>query len=345
MRGILLVSLFASSTLLAACSTNTYPIFPAEMTTRNTATFDAANAYQKGDGIPRDYERAERLYGKAGAAGDARALNNLGVMALRGEGRAVNYSTAAGHFRKAAEAGSAAAHYNLALMHDTGVGFPLNPAAAAREYRTAAEMGLPEAQYRLAVMYENGIGVRRNDGEARRLYEMAAVRGQTASYSKLASLSKVEPGNIRTVRALLATDNCDACSDDKAIAGVASRDYVGLSALAEKGDASARYNLAVRLLNGDHANRDPSEAARLFTLSARQGYAPAQRQLAQMHLRGQAVAKSKVIAHAWLNLAAKSTGDEARLARDQMVELEVSMTTSEIKEAQEIAASWYRENR
>lgn len=346
MRGILLVSLFASSALLASCSTQSiYPIFPAEVTSGNTATYDAAHRYQTGDGVPRDYAKAEKLYGKASAKGDARAETNLGVMALRGEGRNVNYSTAAAHFRKAAEAGSAAAHYNLGLMHDSGIGFAHNPSSAVREYRMAAEQGLAEAQYRLAVMFEHGYGTPADPSEAKRLYEMAAVGGKSEAYRNVSSLAGKDIRNEAVLRSLLAVDNCDACDGDASASGLAARDYNGLKALADKGDAPARYNLAVRLLNGDHANQDPSEAARLFTLSARQGYAPAQRQLAQLHLRGQAVAKSKVLAHSWLNLAAKSGGSEADTARAQMEELEVSMTTSEIAEAQKIAAGWYSKGR
>lgn len=340
MRGIILVSLLAGTAFIASCSTNTYPIFPAEVTTRNTATYDAAYAYQNGVGVPRDYEKAARMYRMAAAKGDPRAENNLGVMALRGDGRSPSYSTAASHFRRAAKEGSAAAHYNLGLMHDAGLGFPHNPAAAVREYRAASEMGLAEAQYRLATMFENGIGTPRNAGEARRLYQMAAIGGKTDAY---ASLTSLRAGPIRDeahLRSLVAIDNCLECASDESMSGVAARDYNELRNLADIGDAPARYNLAVRLLNGNHANQDPSEAARLFTLSARQGYAPAQRQLAQMHLRGQAVAKSKVLAHAWLNLAAKSDGAEASKARGQLEELEVAMTVSEIREAQEIAASW-----
>jgi TPR repeat protein len=346
MRGILLVTLFASSALLASCSTQTiYPIFPAEVTNGNTATYDAAHRYQTGDGVPRDYAKAEKLYGKASAKGDARAENNLGVMALRGDGRNVNYSTAASHFRKSAEAGSAAAHYNLGLMYDSGIGFSHNPTAAVREYRIAAEQGLAEAQYRLAVMFEHGYGTSPNAQEAKRLYQMAAVRGQSEAYRNISSLANKDIRNEATLRALLAVDNCGDCTSNDAMSGVAARDYNGLKKMADKGDAPARYNLAIRLLNGSHANQDPSEAARLFTLSARQGYAPAQRQLAQMHLRGQAVAKSKVLAHSWLNLAAKSGGKEADTARVQMEELEVSMTSSEIAEAQKIAAGGYSKGR
>lgn len=345
MRGILLVSILASSTLIASCSTQTYPIFSAETTNGNTATYDAAYRYQIGDGVPRDYARASKLYGKASAKGDARAETNLGVMAMRGEGRSVSYSAAASHFRKAAAAGSAAAHYNLGLMYDSGIGYSRNPPAAVREYRIGAEQGLAEAQYRLAVMFDHGIGTHSDPHEAKRLYEMAAVGGKSDAYKHLTSLNGAEIRDENTLRSLLAVDHCNDCAESQADTGMASRDYNGLKALADKGDAPARYNLAVRLLNGDHANQDPSEAARLFILAARQGYAPAQRQLAQMHLRGQAVGKSKVLAHSWLNLASKSGGSEAETARAQMEELEVSMTTSEISEAQKLAAEWYSRGR
>jgi TPR repeat protein len=91
-------------------------------------------------------------------------------------------------------------------------------------------------------------------------------------------------------------------------------------------------------MTGNGANKDDAEAARLFTLASRQGYAPAQRQLAQMYLRGDAVGKSKIIAHSLLNLAAKGTGAEADAARQEMEKLEQAMSASEIAEAQKLAA-------
>jgi hypothetical protein len=58
-----------------------------------------------------------------------------------------------------------------------------------------------------------------------------------------------------------------------------------------------------------------------------------------MYLRGQAVGKSKVLAHMWLNLAARSDGEEGRAALGEMEALEQTMTTSEIDQAQDLAAS------
>jgi len=61
---------------------------------------------------------------------------------------------------------------------------------------------------------------------------------------------------------------------------------------------------------------------------------------AQMHLRGEGVGRSKVLAHAWLNLAARDRGEEGRAARNEMDALETSMETEEIEKAQRIAADY-----
>jgi TPR repeat protein len=110
-----------------------------------------------------------------------------------------------------------------------------------------------------------------------------------------------------------------------------------LEELAMSGDMSARYNLGVRHLNGEGVVKDPSEAARHFTLAARAGHAPSQRQLAQMHMRGQAVTQSKVLAHHWLNLASRQDSADGRAARAEMERLEITMSPEQVSEAQALS--------
>lgn len=334
------VLLIAASALLGGCASSrlVYPVIPAEDTAPRILSFESGYRAENGIGVPKDYAAAKAAYSAAAQAGDVRAMNNLGVMAMQGRGGRVDPAEARRHFRRAAEAGSANGHYNLGLLFETGLGGAPDLVAAAYEYRMAAEMGHAMAQYRLARMLESGHGVPKSLTEARRLYEMAAVRGDRASAVRLEALN----GTVRNLgpssaSSLLAVDHCDCrLAPEKAMA---ARGIESLKALAASGDAPARYNLGVRLLKGEASNQDPSEAARLFTLAARQGYAPAQRQLAHMHLRGQAVAKSKVLAHAWLNLAARQDTAEGRAARSEMESLEVTMTLDEIAEAQRIAVS------
>ena len=332
-KSIALVIAAAASSLLAGCSigpTVTYPIFPAETTTRANAAFDTGYIFENGLGVPRDYRKAIEHY-KAALSDkkDARAANNLGVMAAQGRGSAASVSSALSYFRKGAEGGSAAAHYNIGLIRDAGVGVGRSPAIAIAEYRIAAEMGHADAQRRLSQMLRAGDGVSDDASEARRLEQMAEARGLSATGTS------IDPARALS---LLAVEHCASCSTDGQ-RKMAERQAAGLTELSDGGDAVAQYNLGVQYLRGEGLNVDPSQAARLFTLSARQGYSAAQRQLGQMHLRGQAVAKSKVLAHAWLNLASKNDDAEGAAARAEMDSLEVSMSPSEIREAQEVARS------
>lgn len=340
MRKIYAVSGLVIAVALSGCAQPTlvYPIFKAEDTGRHAVSFEDAYRYEHGIGVPRDYARAIALYRDADRAGDVRATVNLGVMEVQGRGSAVSPSSAFSLFAKAAKAGSANGHYNLGLAYDAGVGKSPDPVAAAYEYRMAAEMGHSAAQRRLAEMLQYGDGVPVDEAEARRLYEMAAVNGDGEAFGKAGGKPPRKGVPVgQAAAALFASESCDcslAAERDMAVRGIAE-----LRRLADSGDAPARYNLAVRLLKGESSNQDPSEAARLFTLAARQGYAPAQRQLANMHLRGQAVAKSKVIAHEWLNLASRDAGSEGAAARADMEALELSMTVEEIRQAQDLARS------
>jgi len=314
-----------------------YPIVKAEDTSRHTLAFEDAYRFENGIGVPRDYARAISLYKDAERQGDVRATVNLGVMAVQGRGSATDTASAFRSFSKAAAEGSANGHYNLGLAYDAGVGRAPNPTAAAYEYRMAAEMGHTAAQRRLAEMLEDGQGVPPDRQEADRLYRMAAVGGDRDSFARMGGKARKGVPAGQAAAELFASESCDCTlSPERAMA---SRGIVELRRMADAGDAPSRYNLGVRLLKGEASNQDPSEAARLFTAAARQGYAPAQRQLANMHLRGQAVAKSKVIAHEWLNLASRDRGVEGAAALREMEALELSMTTEEIRQAQDLARS------
>lgn len=324
---------------LAGCAQPTlvYPVFKAEDTARHSGSFEAAYRYENGIGVPRDYARAIALYKEAEASGDVRATVNLGVMAVQGRGSASDPSYAFRRFSRAAAAGSANGHYNLGLAYDAGLGRSRDPKAASYEYRMAAEMGHPAAQRRLAEMLEAGEGVPQDPRESKRLYEMAAVGGDGEAFGRAGGQARKGVPVGQAAAEIFASESCDCALGPER--SMASRGVSELRRMAEAGDAPSRYNLAVRLLKGEASNQDPSEAARLFTLAARQGYAPAQRQLANMHLRGQAVAKSKVIAHEWLNLASRDQGAEGSAARTEMESLEITMTTEEIRQAQDLARS------
>lgn len=327
------IAILAAIALSGCSSMEVYPIQSAESRAKFNNDYEAGYRYQHGVGVTQNYELAASAYKKAESSGDVRAINNLGVMALRGQLGGVVGKGASGYFSKAAKAGSSTGYYNLALLQEVAHGRP-DYSGALRNYTIAAEMGNGAAQFRLAQMYESGTGISADPVKAKSYYDMAAVSGDLQAVERMKAIH----GRLITdadIVNLVGVENC-AC-DLPAQKSMSGRGLVDMKALAESGDSPSRYNLGVRYMNGDGTPKNASEAARYFTLAARQGYGPAQRQLAQMHLRGEGVAPSKILGHAWLNLASRADGEDGSKARSELQMLELSMTASEIKQAQALA--------
>jgi TPR repeat protein len=312
------------SLLVGACSRQqAYPIFPAESTAPRSIEFEEGYVRSRGISVPRDYSRAIESYKAAAEAGDGRAMNNLGVMALQGRGLGPGKGEAVSWFEKAVDAGSAAASYNLGLLAEYGV----SGSSAAHHYRIASAQGHALAQKRLAGLSDGN--------EARRQTELAALSGDKDSLDQIGAGPATRHRDARAVIGLLAEEHCNGCTKaDKAISSSAMKN---LHALAEKGDAPALYDLGVHHLKGDQTVQDSSKAARYFSTAAKKGYAPAALQLARMHLRGEAVAYNPVVAHSLLNLASRETGSVGDAARTEMDALEAKMSRSDVAKAQELA--------
>ncbi|MTH96687.1 tetratricopeptide repeat protein [Roseibium sp. RKSG952] len=335
---ITVLSAALAALLLAGCQggttkrTNVYPVFPAEIAgpSRGEEDFEKGYVYQHGIGVPRNYSMAAEAYRASAMKGDARALNNLGVMAANGRGVPGGFERAENHFISAAKGGSAAAHFNLGLISETRG----DTEGAFLEYRMAAEQGHASAQYRLADLLDDGSGGTSSSDEIRRLRHLAAANGDSDALRRLSSVTGSM--NQAAARDHFASEYCSSCSSSFET-DMSVRSISALEKLAMSGDMSARYNLGVRHVNGKGVVKDPSEAARHFTLAARAGHAPSQRQLAQMHMRGQAVAQSKILAHYWLNLASRQSSADGLAARNEMERLEITMSPEQVSEAQALS--------
>jgi TPR repeat protein len=130
---------------------------------------DAANDIQAGR-----YSEALVKLRPAAAAGDARAMYNLGVMYRDALGVGRNRAEAKTLFLSAAEKGYAVAQYGVArLYYDDG-----NFTEAARWYRKAGDQGDLEALGNLGYMYRKGQGVPKSYIKANKLFEEVADRGR-----------------------------------------------------------------------------------------------------------------------------------------------------------------------
>ncbi len=145
------------------------------------ADLDAARgAYDAGD-----FAGAAELLRPLGEAGDAEALNLLGLMHHYGQGVAEDDRAAFDLFENAARAGLAEAQYNLANMYMYGYGIPDGTADPEREavrlYIDAAVAGYAEAQYTLGLLLLAGSIVIQDPEEAMVWIQRAAEQGHEAA--------------------------------------------------------------------------------------------------------------------------------------------------------------------
>lgn len=98
------------------------------------------------------FDVAIDYFKKAAAQHHGGALNNLGMLTMRGQGTRANIPAAIRYFEQAADAGAAAAANNLAYMYRHGVGVEPSRDQAIRWYQKGATLGSAEAQRELVAM-------------------------------------------------------------------------------------------------------------------------------------------------------------------------------------------------
>ena len=111
--------------------------------------FQTGYQYEHGEGVPKNLAVAARWYGRAAAAGDARAQVNLG------------------------------------RMYESGQGVPEDRVKAAEWWSKSAAQGNVDGMFELGRAYEFGIGVQPNHATAQRWFEEAAQRGDTRARTYL----------------------------------------------------------------------------------------------------------------------------------------------------------------
>ena len=103
---------------------------------------------------------------------------------------------------------------------------------------------------------------------------------------------------------------------------------------AEQGDADAQNNLALMYINGQGVPQDYAEAVKWWHLSAEQGNADAQNNLGVVYELGNGVLQSNVMAHMWYNIASANGHPKSGEWRDERAGL---MSQADISKAQEMA--------
>lgn len=143
--------------------------------------------YLDGDGVPRQYAEAERLFRSAAGQESKWASSNvsvheaqwlLGDLYQSGRGVTVDHAEAVKWYRLAADNGIADAQYAMGVALVRGEGIPQDYSEGVRYYRLAADQGNWKAQGALGAVYFSGnMGVPQDYVQAHLWLNLAAVHG------------------------------------------------------------------------------------------------------------------------------------------------------------------------
>jgi len=247
-------------------------------------------------------------------AGDAKAQNTMGEAYQRGQGVPKNIKKAAKWFELAADQGNAAAQYHLSLMYQSGIGVPHDANKAQQLLYKAAEQDHAQAQYKLAVDYErakdndnylkwlkrsarnglpralndlgvvclNGKLVTKDNAKAFSLFQQAAKAGSVVAMKNLSWCYKrgvgVERNNKQEIFWLTKAAEKGSPSAQFYL-GISQGNISWIIKAAEQGLPAAQYRLGIMYISGDGAEEHASKGFYWLVRAQGSGSAEAEKTL------------------------------------------------------------------
>ena len=234
-----------------------------------------AECHDKGDGVPRDPQKALAWYRTGALNGDAESSLETGDRYADGRAGAPDPIGYQRWYERAANNGSAEGAYRAGLAYAAQGAFWKNK---ARQWLEKADaMGHPKAKKALA------------DLESGALFQSGRRKGASPGTRPAGSISAAEAHNKGVAAAA------------RGAGAEAAKWY---RQAADQGFAPSCYNLATLLYKGQGVRQDYAEAARLFRKAADTGMAEAQHSLGICYLNGRGVPKNATEAVKWFRKSA-----------------------------------------
>ncbi len=261
------------------------------------AQFRMGWLYERGIGVPQDFQKAMMWYEKAMANGDTSAIARVGWMYELGMGVERDYAKAARYYNEAIRAGNALGYAFLGWIYETGKGVTLDRLKARALYEKGAEMGNYLAMSRLGFTYQVGWGLDRDEKKAVELYQKCVDHGEPLSMTRLGHMYNLGQGGLevdhKKALALLRESERYNVPASFAFLGfmyengwAVDRDYAEARKLYEKAaglDAPfAYFRLGVLYKDGLGVSRDREKARELLKRAAGLGVVNAGKMLERM---------------------------------------------------------------
>ncbi len=107
---------------------------------------------------------------------------------------------------------------------------------------------------------------------------------------------------------------------------------------AENGSSTVQFELGQMFQQGNDKTRDYEQAAKWYSLSAKQGFRRAQHRLGAMYARGWGVTRNYIEAYAWCRVSA---AQHSRRALLKLRKIEPKMSTEQISYAKMLSRRYY----
>lgn len=258
-----------------------------------TAQLRLARAYDTGDGVSEDQEKATEWCRKAASQGNAEAQNLLGIRYLQGQGVATDKNQALAWFHKAAFQGNGDAMFNLGAAYYNGdavgrdetisyawfllakqAGSLPSVAAVQRAEATLQFSDVTDSFKAISRMYDAGVDLPKNENDAATWLLKAAARGDQDAELGMA----------------------DRFLNGQGVKQDFSEARVWCNRASQQGDSGGYYCTGLLYQRGLGVERDPKEARKWYQRSAALRNRFATAALAQMDLDGEGGKPDRVAA-------------------------------------------------
>lgn len=170
--------------------------------------------YRRGEGVPKDIEKAVYWFRKAIEQNNPKAMRNLGQLYKEGEEIPKDIKKAVELIMRAAQLGHSSAQNSLALMYEEGEGIPQNTDEAIKWYQKAADQGNKFSAYNLGRIYYDGTCVPRDLQKAREYWQKAADMGHNTAKENLKKLESMHQQMQKLVEKRKTKTNTTPCTQE-----------------------------------------------------------------------------------------------------------------------------------
>jgi len=166
------------------------------------ALFEIGARYAEGRGVKADVAQAATWYEKSAELGFAPAQYRIGNLLEKGNGVTRDVSKAKTWYQLAANQGNASAMHNLAVLFAMGVNGTTDNDSAARWFIQAAELGVKDSQFNLGILAAKGVGMPQNLEESYKWFALVAKAGDKDAATKRDEIAKsLRPEQLERARA------------------------------------------------------------------------------------------------------------------------------------------------